>query len=376
MKIYFCDECHESIPLKDIADNRITIEGGKIYHERCRPSKKSRPVVRGNTATLFLAVVFGILAGSVIMALWGDLIVGGEDAEAMAKRVQRLETELMDLQGAHTRLETEISRDLGESAGIDGSEGKLARVNQSLRNNGEAIQNLSRQFGGLSDGLRTELEARLKELTQFRKEGEDRLKAGLGRIDEQVVPKVDSLGRRVDGMDESLSAIQSRIAELEERGLSGPIATPSEGDEPPAGPTTGEPKLDPEKQARLEKLLKQLESSEGPRRFAAAVDLAEFRGRRVEQAMVGLLSDSADYVRSTALTNLMDMEARWAIPHIIPVLKSEDYVLRETAIAALVKLTGRSIGLEPDAGSAKALAKIRELEKWWEANKEKLLTSP
>ncbi len=370
MKIYFCDECHESIPLKDIADNRITIEGGKIYHERCRPSKKPRPVIRGNTATLVLAVVFGLLAGSVVMAVWGDLIMGRDEAETMARRVQRLETELVDLQGSHARLRNEIMRELEESPDVDGKAGKLARIHQALRNNGDAIQSLSRQFGGLSDGLKSDLDARMKELARFRKEGEDRLGAGLDRIENEIGPAVETLGRRLDGLDERLVAVQGRIAELEERGPV--VVAPGPGDST-TDPTPGDPPLDAERQARLDKLLKQLESKEGPKRFAAAVDLAEFRGRRVEQAMVGLLGDSADYVRSTALTNLMDMEAHWAIPHIIPVLKSDDYVLRETAIAALEKLMGRSIGLEADAGSAKVLAKIRELEKWWDGNKDKLL---
>ena len=70
--------------------------------------------------------------------------------------------------------------------------------------------------------------------------------------------------------------------------------------------------------------------------------------------MVELLKDKEEYVRSTALTNLMDMDTKWSIPHIIPVLKNDDYVLRETAIAALEKLMGRSIALDPAANSAKA----------------------
>ena len=371
MKIYFCDECHESIPLKDIADNRITIEGGKIYHERCRPSKKPRPAGRNNMATLVLAVVLGLLGGSVIMALWGDAILGIGGGEDGARKLQRLETALMEPKAEQRNLADQVALDLKESADESGREGKLAQVHGLLRKNGEAIQNLARQFGGLSDGLRTDLDTRMKELSSFRKEGEDRLNEGLRRIDEQFAPGLKAVERRLDALDESLAALQSRIAELEERG---PVVVAPPVDEVgPVAPVSGDPVLDPEQQARLEKLLKQLESSEGPKRFAAAVDLAEFKGRRVEQAMVGLLGDSADYVRSTALTNLMDMEARWAIPHIIPVLKSDDYVLRETAIAALEKLMGRTIGLEADAGSAKVLAKIRELEKWWESNKDRLL---
>ena len=50
LKIYFCDGCNESIPLKDINENRITIDAGKIFCAQCAPKKpvaRRRPIVAG-----------------------------------------------------------------------------------------------------------------------------------------------------------------------------------------------------------------------------------------------------------------------------------------------------------------------------------------
>ena len=68
MKIYFCDLCNESIPLKDINSNRITIEEGKIFCQKCAPKKlKSGDRVPGAV----FAVVALLLIGLVLLAGYG-----------------------------------------------------------------------------------------------------------------------------------------------------------------------------------------------------------------------------------------------------------------------------------------------------------------
>ncbi len=371
MKIYFCDECHESIPLKDIADNTITIEGGKIYHGKCRP-KAAKPGGRVSYATAAVSLLLGLGVGAVVMAIWGDLILGKDGGDSVARQIARLETSLTDLKLESNRRLEVIERDLEESPGIDGKSGKLARAIQGVSDNGNSIRKIQHNYSGLTDSLRNGQEAQARAFEAFKQERKKLEEDTTAFVHQKLVPDLEKTRELIKNIQEDVEVLTGRMDQVEELAATSALSTDTTDKE------TGTPKpevlaLDPEKAKRRLQLLEQLKSKDGPKRFSAVVDLSEFHDREVQVAMVGLLEDPADYVRSTALTNLMDMGTVWAIPNIIPVLKNDDYVLRETAIAALEKLMGRSISLDPDANSAKVLAKIRELKKWWEKNKAKLL---
>ncbi len=368
MKIYFCDECHESIPLKDIADNTITIEGGKIYHERCRP-RAAKPGGRVSYATAVVSLLLGLGLGAVVMAVWGDAILGRAEKESIASQISRIETTVMDLRNNTEKRLGAIERDMEVSAGVDGRAGKLARVFQGLQDNRDAMGKLRLRLDGIVDEIRKEQEGFGERFDTFQSTMTGQFKNQVDVIQDQVRPRLDDLAEELKAVQEGMAALKGRLDKAEK-------SLAARGTVSPAVATSRVPKvdvaLDPEKARRRRELLAQLKSREGPKRFAAAVDLAEFPDAEVGRAMVALLKDPADYVRTTALTNLMDMKARWSIPHIIPVLRSEDFVLRETAIAALEKLMGESIGLDPDASSAKVLAKIRELNTWWDEHKDEI----
>lgn len=371
MKIYFCDECHESIPLKDIADNTITIEGGKIYHEKCRP-KASKPGGRVSYSTAAVSLLLGLGIGAVVMAIWGDSILNREENLSAARQIARLETTVMDLKRDSDNRLKKIERDLEESPGIDGRVGKLAQAFQGIRDNGGSISKMRVTLNGVGDELRSGQENQVREFEDFKREGEKQQKQSTEFVHQKIVPDLEKALESIRDMEENMSLVIGRLETLEENPGVG-TANVAMGDPTAKLSTVSTTTLSPAKAKKRLELLKQLKDKEGTNRFSAAVDLGEYRDSEVEAAMVELLLDPEEYVCSTALTNLMDMDARWSIPHIIPILKNDDYVLRETAIAALEKLMGRSISLDPTANSAKVLAKIRELNKWWDKNKDKVL---
>ena len=86
MKIYFCDKCHESIPLKDIKTNRITIDAGKIYCQGCapKPTRSSRSV---NLLTFVIGMVVCLAGGMAVAALWGEGLLGRSEADDMPGRM-------------------------------------------------------------------------------------------------------------------------------------------------------------------------------------------------------------------------------------------------------------------------------------------------
>ena len=369
MKIYFCDECNKSIPLKDIESNRITIDAGKIYCHDCKPtaSRSRGPIV--NYSTIAVAALLGIGLGMVCMAVFGDALLGSSRGSDPEVRVATLEKTVAELRQDVDRRFQDVLGELEETPGVDGRMGKLARALQSIRANNEAIEQLRQSITALDDRVRQEIAAERRAMTEFREEAQRAIDAVEEIVDTRILVDLDTLRGREGALAEELKEVARRLDDLAATSV---VAPPNPDPGGAESPEAAEEELDPEAEKRLRRALKQLESKEAPKRFAAVVDLLEFKSRRAEQAMVDVLDDDAEYVQTAALSNLMEMNARWAIPHIIPKLKDSNVFVREAAIAALEKLIGRPLGLTPDAPTSKVLAKIRELEEWWAKNKDSI----
>ncbi|MCA9321429.1 MAG: HEAT repeat domain-containing protein [Planctomycetes bacterium] len=370
MKIYFCDKCNESIPIKAIEANRISIDAGKIYCEDCAPTKPSRSRATAGLWTVAVAVLFGGGLGVLAMTLWGDKLFGGEARESMGERLGRLELQLEDARSRQESRFSALEAEFEVTARADGSRGKMAQALGGTRDNGQAIQDLRRRFDGLTDDLRAQMSSHRAMMDSFQTGLEKRIDLLEDPAEtRRLIEDFEALRDRVAGSESELDRIGKRLEDVARNSVRTGV--------PVADATTAptEAKLDAATEARLQQTLAQLDSKDAPKRFNAIVDLASIRCRRAEEAMVKALDDSADYVRTTALQNLMDLEVRWSIPNVIKKLADEDIIVREAAIAALEKLTGRSVGLDATDTSSKIAAKMRELETWWTENRDRLLTS-
>lgn len=365
MKIYFCDKCNCSIPIKDIEANKISIDAGKIYCHNCAP-KPNRPTKSFNYPTLAIAVMLGVGVGMVCMALWGDRLLGRTGGPTVESRLANLEKSVNGLRDDTAGQLGAIAKDLEEAPGVDGTSGKLASALQGIRDNGDAIQSVRHRFNGLADELRSDIDRRINDLgNQFRDATET--------VDELNELVKDRVSTDIDSVREQLALLSEEIAAMDAR-LAGVEAAPRAGGGSTVVPVVSkEPTLSPDQEVELDNLLKGTKSATPGERFAAVVGLIDFRVRRAEEALVGVLEDKLDYIKTAALNNLAEMEAKWTIPHVIERLKDAEPYVRETAIEALEKLMGRSVGISPDAPMSKLLAKSRELTTWWEENKARIL---
>ncbi len=368
MKIYFCDKCNQSIPLKDIESNRISIDSGRIYCEKCAPRPAGHRRTFSGWSTLLLMLLVGAGVGAGVMAVWGDEIMGNQGPGSTKDRVAKLEKAVDDLRAQTDSRLRNVEMNIEEMPAADGTVGRLARVIGGVRSNAEAIQDLRRRLDGLADDLRTQLANQEKSRDAFAKAIEDRVDLLEQRLDDQrVAEDLDDFRARIEELEQMREALESRIRALERVETVGVPKSPESND--------GAATLDPETEARLQKILSQLESADPATRFNAVVDLASIPGRRSEEALAKALDDKADYVRIAALQNLADLNARWAIPRIIPKLKDENIFVRETAISSLESLTGQPLKLDASDPSSRIQAKIRELESWWKNNKGRILGS-
>lgn len=369
MKIYFCDKCNASIPLKDIESNRIAIDAGKIYCQNCAP-KQTRSASNFNYPTLAVAVLLGIGVGMVAMALWGDELLSGGDGPSIETQVAQLEKSLTTFRSDVNGKMRTIERDLEESPGVDGSTGKLAAAMQGIRDNGDAIQAVRHGFNGLADELRSDIDRRINDLANQFRDATETVDELNELVKDRVSKDIESIRDRVGLLSEEMAALDARMNRLESapRPVTGRGGTGSDTVKP------AEPALTPDQEKRLQDALDRLGSSTPGERFAAVVDLLEFKVRRSEEALVKALDDDTEYVKTAALNNLGEMNARWTIPHVIEKLKDSNPFVREYAIETLEKLMGRSVGVDPNAPTSKLLAKARELTTWWEENKERILS--
>ncbi|HGY90196.1 MAG TPA: hypothetical protein ENK43_03380 [Planctomycetes bacterium] len=368
MKIYFCDKCNQSIPLKDIESNRISIDSGRIYCEKCAPRPTGHRRTFSGWSTLLLMLLLGAGVGAGVMAVWGDEIMGNQGPGSTKDRLGKLERAIGELRvETETRLRT-VETNMEETPAADGSVGRLARVIGGVRANAEALQDLRRRLDGLADDLRTQLANQEKARAAFAKSIEERIDLLEQRLDDQrVAEDLDDFRARIEDLEQVRDALESRLRALERSGTVGvPVAKEAD---------SGSTVLDPETESRFQKILSQLESADPATRFNAVVDLASIPGRRSEEALAKALDDKADYVRIAALQNLADLSAKWAIPRIIPKLKDENIFVRETAISSLETLTGQPLKLDASDPSSKIQAKIREMESWWKNNKGRILGS-
>ncbi|MEZ6194354.1 MAG: hypothetical protein R3F20_01315 [Planctomycetota bacterium] len=374
MKIYFCDECNESIPLQDIKANKITIDGGKIYCQECAPKPVKVAPVGMRTWMVVAGMMLCLAMGMGIMAVWGDQLMRRGERQTMEQRVGDLESRLAGLDGDLGSRLGIIESDLVENPAPGGSVGKLARVVQAVDENAGAVRQLRNSMEAGIKEIRGEMTENAKALAAMR----ERFEAEFGRLDralsENLVEDLQRLHSDQEGIADRLRLLEGRIGNVE--ALSSGLLRRSAETETAAAPDKGTP-LSPEVEKTLDAKIEQLKSDKANERYAAAIWFMEvdppIRTRKGEQALVDTLEDPSDYVVTAAIASLAEMGATWTIPHVIEKLKSENEFILDGAIEALEKLTGKNdLGIESGSDRGAILAKIRELQTWWRENRAKL----
>ncbi len=349
LKIYFCDSCNESIPLKDLHSNRITFDAGKIFCAGCAP-KRSLAVSRLGAGVIAGAIGFAALAG--IAFLGGREIQRGlSDTAAVARSAARLEAEVNRLRAdAFTRAECErMIAPLGESA--EKVRKDFAAVEERLRN--------------LDEGLRGSLAKLDRDVAEIAKQfGELRNASGLvsrtvaehATASAAVKAEIESLKSRLDECARRLEAVASgadRRAPTADAGAPAPSADPED--------------------AELRRLVSMLKEADAGRRYEAVNGLANLHATGAVEALEGALGDGESYVRDAAVRALRRHASLKSVPKIIGVLRDSDLFVRTSAKAALKQLVGVEPAFDPDADQARRERGVKDFETWWAANAEKFL---
>lgn len=366
MKIYFCDVCNESIPLKDINANRISIEDGKIICPKCAPKKARRrePLPAGLLASL----------GVLFLALLGLVVLGSVVAIQHEERLGEISGSLDDLHGRLTAMQgTQQDNVAGVEALRKGMDALEIRNRERWKTLEAGLAKLDERESGASKDLR------------------ERLDSGLTELQETLPPRIDDVAGTVKGVQERLSVMEVQQDGLEKqielvRDLltsdrpAGPDEAVAEG-APSAGDgeagEPGKPGEDVESLAEeeVDALIAELESSNYGTRYSATVELGRYDGPKVVAALERMVSDPEDFIRKTAIRILRDKKSKGSIPLFLDALQDEDYHVRVAASGALQALTGQKFGYNPDAPPKEREQQASRWRSWWNENKKRVLAS-
>jgi hypothetical protein len=348
LKIYFCDACNESIPLKDLHSNRITFDAGKIFCSDCAP-KRPRDAVRFGAGVVAGAVGFAALA--LVAYLGGREIqrAAGETAQ-VASTAERLDRELNRMRGdAFTRAECE--RMLAPVADAE------ARARQDLKAAGDRLRAVEETQRTTLVELERKLGEAGKQIAELRQElGQAR------RVVEADLTDAVQLKAAVADLKTKLEDVDARLKAV---GEARPAAVPA-----PAA-DAGKP-ASPE-EAEVARWKAMLREPDAGRRYEAVNGLANLHADGAVEALEGALGDAESYVRDAAVRALRRHASLKSVPKIIGALRDSDLFVRTSAKAALKQLVGVEPNFDPDADPARRERGVKDFEGWWNTNSEKFL---
>jgi hypothetical protein len=353
LKIYFCDGCNESIPLKDINENRITIDAGKIFCGRCSPKKVTREGPRSSTGVTFALVLliglgFGLIAyitAQQIHGLQNDLRAATAETNSLKTDLAAFRANVMPREDAE-RLRQQVLDDLMLAKRELAGQSDRIKIAEALVHT--EVDKLEKSLG---EATRNELVALAKQL-------------------EKLAEDVRAQSASFEALRGSLAPLQSGLEQLradfdafKAQKPAAPVAPAAE-----SGPADA-----PSREDALKELFAQVKDSEAHRRFTAAVELGRFRTPAVIEALTNLLQDPDSAVRDGAVRSLRRINAAISIPAIIKVLRDEDYFVRSSAREALKSMTSAQVAFDPAGDAAERERGVREWERWWEMNQDRML---
>lgn len=358
MKIYFCDICNESIPLKDINSNRISIEEGKIICQRCAP-RRDRGASRVPAVLIAGVGLLAVATVGLAAVLWTSLESQGTKTSDLRQELDTLQASALNTEDHRTAQKEVLSRidEIGRRMGLIESElgelrGQIAAAETRQGTDQEALRrrlddevgNLEARFGPSLDSLSHTL-------------GE--LRAAVG-----------AQGVRIESQAEAIDRLRDDLSHRGERDpvVAGPVVTPT--DDGGAVPDTTTP--DPSER-ETNALIAKLSDADSGVRYDAVVRLGRYRGDKVSAALEQRLEDDENYIRVAAIQSLKKMGAVRAVPKLIEALRDDDHFVMVAAAGALVGITSHEIAFRSDAPQKERERAAKAWEAWWEANKNRLL---
>ncbi|MFN0205896.1 MAG: HEAT repeat domain-containing protein [Planctomycetota bacterium] len=374
MKIYFCDICNQSIPLKDLDDGAAVPVRGKLICNACSAAAATGKAPQsGMPAAPVAAAVQGGGGGSAGASLIVILIAGGLGFGAswfmLKEETKKIDAKFASMTGDTGRIGTDSDRK------IQALRDEIAQVQQSI----ELLKTSMDENVSVSEARERKAAADVE--TRF-----ENVKAYITE-NEKVKDRVQNLEMRLTAGNESALGVQKEIAtlrgavvELTDRVAKMIANPPARNDANPGatedGNVTNSDALPvvalPNDLAEIAKKLKHTDAGV---RWDGVDQLGRSRDTRVVGYLVPMLDDKDEFVRYQTAAVLGDLgqNAKSSVPFLIMALSDEAAYVRESVIFALRKITNQNIKFEPTAKSEDRTKQQKLWKAWWDTNREKFL---
>jgi hypothetical protein len=381
MKIFFCDVCNESIPVKLVQEGQVSTVKGKVICPKCLPVVAPPPIASEGASVPTEVPGTGRMAaaprsssragmalgiGACILGAAGVLGVTSlhREQEALRARIAESTSGIPALIQTLAEMEVRAGQHReAEGRRFTAFELELERTRRSL----DAIEVLRRDLDAETkrwEGRKLELEAaQVQALAQAL----DPLRSQAVRIEASV----SKLAAESSTQRNELARLAGRVDVLGGRAAEGaPEAAPA-----PGGPGAGEAVALKDLPAPIAKQVQLLNDGDASKVWAALTELGNTPDPRVIPYVVPTLSHGDPFVRHQAMTLLGDLNAKEAIEPLIQGLGDEEPWVREGAHTALRKITRQNLRFDTHASREQRAEAKSAWEKWWQANREKLLGS-
>lgn len=367
VKIYFCDICNESIPLKDLEMGAaITIKGKVICH-RCNPqtaAQKSAAAVsssgmpaaapvyatHSNFGMAGVVAVIALLVGGAAIGLFildretnhRNFQAANEAVRSVEQRIDKIDKSISDLKGQIAieidRADRKLNADFRNEIDKERSSGenRFALLKEKV----DLLQESLRQ----AEGLRT----RLEQNEAWRVAAEQKLSA--------VKADLESMLQELRSVKEA--AAKAAVA-------APPVTAAAPGTPPGATPIAG-----------WDEIIKKLKDPDPGVRWNAVIDLGQTGDPRAIPHLVPLLKDEDVFVRNNTALTLGELDAKSAVGDLIEALGDSEQVVRDSAYTVLKRITKQTIKFDPFSSRKEDREKgINNWRDWWNSNKSKFTAS-
>lgn len=356
VKIYFCDICNQSIPLKDLDEGQAVAVKGKLLCAACSSAASGTRAASIATAAPTAATSAasgggtgssGRLLGGIALAV---IASAGVSLALLSQKEKELRNDLetlrrdarKDLSLTEDRIQTVQAEAISAQRGVDSLTSELRTAKE--------------EHSGRREHDQAELAARFERVTSYVTENE-KLKDSVHQLQIQLAASQE----QVASLQKELNQVRGSLADLAARPVAAaPAPAPVE-----AAPV--EPSSLPPLPADLQKHAGRLKSSDPAERWEAVGEIARGGNDKVIPYLLPLLKDTDDFVRHHTAEILGDLDARVAIPHLIDALADEQLFVREMVFNQLRKISRKNdLKFEPSGKSDDRAKQIKLWRTWWE----------
>lgn len=350
-EVAFCDLCNTSVPLADLESGAAIRHGGNTVGACCLPALQRAPVAAAAVAVPSSPAPAGASSDNRLLTVAFVLLVAIAGATIYLE--YRFNERVDGVRAATTAAVDQLDRSVRSQddllRGLD--TGLAAAASQ------KQLDTLGKRLDGIDQSLGDE-RARQLLAAEKQQQAVDKLDARLLALSDARAEQKLLLGQ----LQTQLQQQSVTLAEL--RAMPRPAVKEASAEPAPA-PVAAVPGLSPQ----LAHQVTRLADPDPATRFEAVDELLRSKEPLVREHLLPMTKDADTFVRRLTVEGLADFKHPSCVDALLVALADPEKIVADTAWRSLKKLTGQNLPFDVEASKdARARAQQR-WQDWWDKNK-------